>query len=91
MAQSDNKKQFLVGSTGCAFKVLSNSTLKFLRFSFLFIIRRLFCVYKKGFTALAAGAGAASAIPDSPKNPFLWALMDSNHGPQSYQDCALTS
>ena len=38
--------------------------------------RRLFCVYKKGFAALAAGAGAASAIPDSPENPKLWALYE---------------
>ena len=53
--------------------------------------RRLFCVYKKGFAALAAGVGAASAIPDSPENPKLWALMGSNHGPRSYQDRALAS
>jgi len=33
--------------------------------------RRLFCVYKQGFAALAAGAGAASAISDSPNSPFL--------------------
>ena len=41
--------------------------------------RRLFCVYKQGFAALAAGAGAASAIPDSPENPKLWAHLGSNH------------
>ncbi|KKP46096.1 MAG: Recombinase [Candidatus Woesebacteria bacterium GW2011_GWA1_33_30] len=41
--------------------------------------RRLFCVYKLGFAALATGAGAASAIPDSPENPFLWVWMESNH------------
>ena len=52
--------------------------------------RRLFCVYKQGFAALAAGAGAASAIPDSPNSPKLWALMESNHVPRSYQDRALT-
>jgi len=33
--------------------------------------RWLFCVYKKGFAALAAGAGAASAIPNDPNSPFL--------------------
>src|SRR3989338_6374086 len=52
--------------------------------------RRLLCVYKQGFAALAAGAGAASAIPDSPNSPKLWALMESNHVPRSYQDRALT-
>jgi hypothetical protein len=40
--------------------------------------RWLFCVYKKGFAALAAGAGAASAIPDDPQNPKLWASVESN-------------
>ncbi len=34
MGQSGNGKQFFVGSTGCPFKVLRNSSLKFLRFSF---------------------------------------------------------
>ena len=53
--------------------------------------RRLFYIYKQGFAALAAPAPAASAIPDSPNSPFLWALMGSNHGPRSYQDRALTS
>ncbi len=43
--------------------------------------RRLFCVYKQGFAALAAGAGTASAIPDDSKNPFLWAQKDSNLQP----------
>ena len=33
-------------------------------------------MYKQGFAALAAGAGAASAIPDSPENPFLWTLYE---------------
>ncbi len=58
--------------------------------------RRLFCVYKQGFAALAAGAhyvpqgkGAASAIPDDPKNPFLWAEKGSNLRPCSYQEHAL--
>ena len=41
--------------------------------------RQLFCVYKQGFAALAAGTGAASAIPDSPNSPFLWVTMGSNH------------
>ena len=41
--------------------------------------RRLFCVYKQGFAALATGAGVASAIPNDTKNPFLWARMESNH------------
>ena len=41
--------------------------------------RRLFCEYKRGFGALAAGAGAASALPDSPSSSKLWAVMDSNH------------
>ena len=43
--------------------------------------RRLFCVYKQGFAALAArapyvpqGKGAASAIPDNPFSPKLPAL-----------------
>ena len=40
--------------------------------------RRLFCVYKKGFAALAAGEGAASAIPDDLQNPFLWTRKESN-------------
>jgi DNA invertase Pin-like site-specific DNA recombinase len=39
--------------------------------------RRLFCVYKRGFAALAAGAGAASAIPDDLQNPFLWKALES--------------
>jgi hypothetical protein len=34
VAQSGNRKQFLVSSTGCAFKVLRISSLKFLRFFF---------------------------------------------------------
>jgi hypothetical protein len=34
--------------------------------------RRLFCVYKQGFAALAAGAGVASAIPNDPNSPKLW-------------------
>ena len=51
--------------------------------------RRLFCVYKQGFEALATGAGIASALPDNPSFPFLWALMGSNHRPSSYQDDAL--
>jgi len=38
--------------------------------------RRLFCVYKQGFAALAAGAGAASAIPDDPFSPNLWTLYE---------------
>jgi len=37
--------------------------------------RRLFCVYKQGFAALAAGAGAASAIPDDPFSPKLWPFL----------------
>ena len=40
--------------------------------------RRLFCVYKQGFAALAAGAGAASAIPNDPNSPKLWARKESN-------------
>ncbi|PIY72457.1 hypothetical protein COY87_00875 [Candidatus Roizmanbacteria bacterium CG_4_10_14_0_8_um_filter_33_9] len=39
--------------------------------------RRLFCVYKQGFAALAAGAGATSAILDSPENPNLWTVTNS--------------
>jgi len=35
MAQSGNRKQFLVEITGCAFKVLRKCSLKFLRFFFL--------------------------------------------------------
>ena len=38
--------------------------------------RRLFCVYKQGFATLAAGAGAASAISDSPNSPKLWTLYE---------------
>jgi len=39
-------------------------------------MRRLFCVYKQGFAALAAGAGAASAIPNDPNSPKLWTLYE---------------
>ena len=39
--------------------------------------RRLFCVYKQGFAALAAGAGATSAILGSPENPNLWTVTNS--------------
>src|SRR3989344_2015258 len=35
--------------------------------------RRLFCVYKQGFAALATVAGVASAIPNDPFSPKLWA------------------
>ena len=38
--------------------------------------RRLFCVYKQGFAALATVAGVASAIPNDTKNPFLWTLYE---------------
>ena len=51
--------------------------------------RRLFCVYKKGFVALAAGAGAASAIPDDPFSPKLWARLDSDQGHLLYKSSAL--
>lgn len=57
----------------------SEGQVKFLRFSFLPFIRRLFCEYKQGFGALSAGVGAASALPDSPNSPFLWTTVDSNH------------
>ena len=40
--------------------------------------RRLFCVYKQGFAALAARAGAASVIPNDPFSSKLWARRDSN-------------
>ena len=50
---------------------------------------KIFCVYKQGFAALATVAGAASAIPDDPKNPFLWVGLGSNQGPRSYQERAL--
>ncbi len=40
--------------------------------------RRLFCVYKQGFGALAAGASAASAIPDDPNSSNLWTRGESN-------------
>ena len=43
----------------------------------------------RGFAALAAGAGAASAIPDDPKNPFLWVRMESDHVLLSYQESVL--
>ena len=51
--------------------------------------RRLFCVYKKGFAALAAGAGAASAIPDDPNSPKLWARIESDYRSHLYQRCVL--
>ena len=53
--------------------------------------RRLFCVYNQGFAALAAGAGAASAIPDSPENPFLWPLRDLNPRPIRCKRSALAN
>ena len=65
------------------------SVLNFLRFSFLFILRRLFCVYKQGFAALAAGAGVASAIPDDPFSPKLWTRLGSDQGPFLYKRNAL--
>ncbi|GEM_PF-3942052 len=51
--------------------------------------RRLFCVYKQGFAALAAPAPAASAIPDDPNSSKLWVVLGSNQGPRSYQERAL--
>ena len=51
--------------------------------------RRLFCVYKQGFAALATVAGVASAIPNDPFSPKLWVRLGSNQGPLSYQESAL--
>ena len=39
--------------------------------------------------ALAAGAGAASALPDDPNSPFLWARKESDLRPILYQRIAL--
>ena len=47
--------------------------------------RRLFCVYKQGFAALATVAGVASAIPNDPFSPKLWVIMGSNHPLHSYR------
>ncbi len=48
--------------------------------------RQLSCVYKTGFSALAAWPFAACAASQT---PFEWAHMGSNHGPRSYQERAL--
>ena len=44
--------------------------------------RRLFCVYKQGFAALATVAGVASAIPDDPFSSKLWRWRESNPRPK---------
>lgn len=53
--------------------------------------RHLDCHYKIGFEALATEAGDASAFPNNPNYPKLWAMIDSNYRPPSYQDGALTN
>ena len=89
MAQSDRRRQFFLDPPVAPFKFLFFKIFAF--FFSLFYLRRLFCVYKQGFAALAAGApyvpqgkGAASAIPDSPNSPKLWAAMELNHAPLLY-------
>ena len=53
--------------------------------------RHLDCHYKIGFEALATEAGVASALPNNPNYPKLWACMDSDHGPSTYKIDALTN
>ena len=48
---------------------------------YLLYNRRLSCEYKRGFGVLAAGAGVASALPETPISPFEWTHLDSNQGP----------
>ena len=52
----------------------------------------LSCKYERGFAALAAGAGAASALPENSQNSFVCRERESNpHGnklPQVFETCA---
>ena len=70
MAQSDNEKRFLVGSTGCAIKVIRICSLKFLRFSFTLKNQLIFKCVRADFLrgrrpnvkmALRVGGGTRNA------------------------------